>query len=84
VFREESYPSSAALEEDAFDEDTIRAAVDAVSKLVNLLQPHVDDRQFERGTRVGVAGLRGICYTLTRVSPPSPLPCRGLAPPSRG
>ena len=44
VLREESYPPSAALKEDAFDEDTVRTAADAVFALVKLVQPHVDDR----------------------------------------
>ena len=45
VLREEAYPLDAALEEDAFDDETVRAAVDAVAALVELLRPHVEGTQ---------------------------------------
>ncbi len=43
VLREEDYPPDATLEEQAYDEDTVRAASDAVSRLVELLRPHIDN-----------------------------------------
>ena len=45
VLREEDYPPDAALEEQAYDEDTVRAASDAVFRLVEILRPHVDNAQ---------------------------------------
>ena len=42
VLLEEDHPPDAALEEDAFDSETVRAGVDAVAALVELLRPHVE------------------------------------------
>lgn len=42
VLREEDYPSSAEIADDAFDEDTVREAVGTVAALVELLRPHVE------------------------------------------
>jgi hypothetical protein len=42
VFSEEAYPPGAALDEEAFDEDTAEAAVDVVCALVEQLRPYVE------------------------------------------
>jgi hypothetical protein len=45
ILREEDDPPDAALEEVAFDAETVREAVDAVAALVELLRPHVEGTQ---------------------------------------
>lgn len=42
VFREEEHPESAVVDEMVFDEGTAKAAVEAVSTLVEMLRPHVE------------------------------------------
>ncbi len=43
ILREEDHPEDAALEENAFDSETVRAAFDAVVELVELLRPSVEN-----------------------------------------
>lgn len=42
IFREEDYPDSAEIADNAFDEETVQTAVGAVVALVELLRPHVE------------------------------------------
>jgi len=48
IFREEEHPESAVVDEMVFDEGTAKAAVEAVSALVETLRPHVGGRQQDR------------------------------------
>lgn len=45
VLREEDHPPDAVIDDYAFDAETVRAAVDAVAALVELLRPHVQRTQ---------------------------------------
>ena len=56
VLSEEDYPEAAALEEDAFDSATARAAFDAVVELVEGLRPYVEAPDEDAPGRAPVAG----------------------------